>query len=80
MDTRVSIHLRDTTSTIAKQTRRQHVKCVASQIQIRFGAHTSQSGHGRFSLRERGCNSGSVSPWAISTRRNVAGDTHTKPW
>jgi transposase InsO family protein len=48
--------------------RRRHFR---SQIQIRFGCHTSQSGHGRFSLRDRGCGSGRDRPWSISTRRNV---------
>ena len=51
IDTRVSIHLRETMSTIANTARFARVKCVTSQIQIRFGSHTSQSGHGRFSDR-----------------------------
>jgi hypothetical protein len=61
----VSIHFPETMSRIAKQTRRDRGKCVASQIQIRLGAHTS---HGFFG-------SGSESPCSISTRRTVDGDT-----
>ena len=57
--------------------RRRHF---ASQIQIRFGSHTSQSGHGRFSVRVRGAGSGRVSPCSIRTRRNVDGETHTRCW
>ena len=51
---------------------------MASQIQIRLGAHTNHSGHGVFTARDRGRGSGSESPWSISTRRTVDGDTHTR--
>ena len=58
----VSIHLRDTMSTIANTHRRAVVKWVTSQIQIRFGSHTSQSGHGFFTDRVRGLGAGRISP------------------
>ena len=52
---------------------------VASQIQIRFGSHTSQSGDGRFSVRVRGAGSGRAElVGSISTRRKPDGDTHTR--
>jgi hypothetical protein len=74
-ETNVSIHFLETMSRIAKQTRRDRGKCVASQIQILLGAHTNHSGHGFFTERDRGRGAGSESPWSISTRRTDDGDT-----
>ena len=79
-ETSVSIHLRLTHVDDREQTRRARVKCVTSQIQIRFGAHTSQSGHGLRSRRLRGCGWGRTSPCSTRTRRNLDGDTHTSCW
>ena len=58
----VSIQFRDTMSTIANVDPPARVKWVASQIQIRFGSHTSHSGHGFFVDGVRAGRSGSTSP------------------
>lgn len=62
IDTRVSIHLRETRSTIANAHRRAAPKWVTSHAQIRFGSHTSQSGHARLGSRGRGGSDAMTSP------------------
>ncbi len=44
IDTSVSIHLRDTTSTMANATLLARGKCDTSQHQMRFGSHDSHAG------------------------------------
>jgi uncharacterized protein (DUF3084 family) len=60
--TRVSIQRRLTMSTMANTARRARVKCVTSQIQIRFGSHTNQSGQGLRVLGVRIGGSGRTRP------------------
>ena len=64
---------------MANTQRRARPKWVTSQIQILFGSQTSQWGHGVLGRRGVGGCSGSTSPWAARTRRNVEGATHTRP-
>jgi hypothetical protein len=52
----------ETTSTIAKATRRARLKWVTSQHQIRFGAHSNQSGQSGFGVGSRLIGSGRTSP------------------
>ena len=60
--TRVSIQRRLTMSTMAKTARRARLKWVTSQIQMRFGSHTNQSGHGFLVLGVRAGASGRTRP------------------
>lgn len=60
--TRVSIQRRLTMSTMANTARRARPKWVTSQIQMRFGAHTSQSGHGFLAVAVRAGGSGRTRP------------------
>ena len=61
-DTSVSIQRRETTSMMAKATRLARGKWVASQHQMRFGAHSSQSGQPGLGVGSRTTGSGSTSP------------------
>ena len=62
VETSVSIHLRLTMSTMANTQRLDLEKCVTSQIQMWFGDHTSQSGHGFLVLGVRAGASGRTRP------------------
>ncbi len=61
-DTSVSIYLRLTMSMMAKAQRRALLKCVTSQSEMRFGAQTSQPGHGWRPTGSLGPRSGSTKP------------------
>jgi len=75
----VWIQRRETTSTMAKASRRARRNSVPSQIPMQLGFQVTNSGHGGSTTGVRGGGSGSLTWCFAATRLTLEGETKTLP-